>query len=44
MSAGNKNVTKTRAAQLFPGVKMTHAIADALLIAEYGRRCLNPLS
>lgn len=42
MSAGNKNVTKARAAQLFPGVKMTHAVADALLIAEHGRRCLNP--
>ena len=42
MSGGNKNVTKARAAQLFPGVKLTHMIADALLIAEYGRRCLNP--
>lgn len=38
MSKGDKNVTKAKAQQLFPGVKVTHAIADALLIAEYGRR------
>lgn len=38
MSGGDKNVTKGRAQQLFPGVKVTHAIADAILIAEYGRR------
>jgi hypothetical protein len=38
LSGGNKNVTKKRAADLFPKVKMTHAVADALLIAEYGRR------
>jgi len=37
-SRGDKNVTKARAQQLFPGVKVTHAIADALLLAEYGRR------
>ena len=37
---GNKNVTKSRAQELFPGIKMTHAIADALLIAEYGRRLM----
>jgi hypothetical protein len=38
LSGGDKNVTKARAQQLFPGPKMTHAIADALLLAEYGRR------
>lgn len=38
MSKGDKNVTKSRAQELFPGIKITHAIADALLIAEYGRR------
>lgn len=38
MSKGDKNVTKARAQQLFPQIKVTHAIADALLIAEYGRR------
>lgn len=35
---GDKNVSKRRAQELFPGQKVTHAIADALLIAEYGRR------
>ena len=35
---GDKNVTKSRAQALFPDVKCTHAISDALLIAEYGRR------
>ena len=40
LSGGNKNVTKVWAQQLFPGVKVTHAIADSLLIAEYGRRQL----
>lgn len=38
MSKGDKNVTKAAAQRLFPQVKVTHAIADALLIAEYGRR------
>ena len=37
-TAGNKAITRTFAAQLFPKEKITHAIADALLIAEYGRR------
>lgn len=37
-TGGDKNVSKRRAQELFPGVKVTHAIADALLIAEYGRR------
>lgn len=40
LSGGNKNVTKNRAAALFPYVKVTHGIADALLIAEFGRRRL----
>lgn len=38
LSKGDKNVTKRRAEQLFPRVKITHAIADALLMAEYCRR------
>ena len=39
LSGGDKNVTKTKAQQLFPNMKgITHALADALLIAEYGRR------
>lgn len=36
-----KNRNKARAQELFPGIKITHAIADALLIAEYGRRQIN---
>lgn len=36
MSRGDKNVTKAKAQQLFPGVKVTHAIADSLLLAYYG--------
>ena len=37
-SKGDKNVTKQKAQQLFPNEKVIHATADALLIAEYGRR------
>lgn len=33
-----KNRLKEKAQQLFPGLKVTLATADALLIAEYGRR------
>ncbi len=33
-----KNTTKERAIALFPRVTITHAIADALLIAEWCRR------
>jgi hypothetical protein len=33
-----KNRHKARAQQLFPALQITHAKADALLIAEYGRR------
>lgn len=40
LSGGNKNVTKRRAKELFPFEKITHNIADALLIAEYGRQTL----
>lgn len=38
MTKGDKNVSKRRAQELFPQLKPTHATADALLIAEYGRR------
>lgn len=38
MSKGDKNVTKRKAQEQFPDIKITHAIADSLLIAEYGRR------
>lgn len=36
-SGGDKRVTRDFAGQLF-SMKVTHTIADALLIAEYGRR------
>ena len=38
LTHGDKNITKRKAQELFPNIKVTHAIADALLIAEYGRR------
>lgn len=38
LTKGDKNVTKHRALELFPYLKITHAIADATLICEYGRR------
>jgi len=33
-----KNRSKAMAEQLFPSVKVTHAVAEALLLSEYGRR------
>ncbi len=33
-----KNALKARAQELWPSIRITHAIADALLIAEWGRR------
>ena len=36
-SGGDKNITKTRAIELFPDSNITHRIADALLIAHYCR-------
>lgn len=38
LSGGDKNVTKAKAQQLFPALRVTHATADALLIAEHCRR------
>lgn len=38
LTKGDKNITKKRAQELFPHIKCTHAVSDALLIAEYGRR------
>ncbi len=38
LSKGDKNVTKARAQQLFPQIKITHGNADGLLLAEYCRR------
>ena len=36
-SKGDKNITKALAQQLWPAIKITHANADSLLIAEYAR-------
>ena len=44
LTGGNKNISKQKAIALFPDYHkkrargITHAIADSLLIAEYGRR------
>jgi len=38
LTKGDKNVSKRKAQELFPHLKITHATADACLIAEYGRR------
>lgn len=38
LTKGDKNVSKRKAQELFPQLKITHATADAILIAEYGRR------
>jgi Holliday junction resolvasome RuvABC endonuclease subunit len=38
MSKGDKNVTKKKAQELFPRMKVTHNIADGLLIATYCQR------
>jgi len=38
MTKGDKNVSKRRSQELFPQIKVTHAIADALLIAAYGAK------
>jgi hypothetical protein len=36
MTKGDKNITKRKAQEMFPGIKVTHATADSLLIAHYG--------
>ena len=38
MTRGEKNVSKRKAQQLFPQLTITHATADSLCLAEYGRR------
>ena len=38
LTGGDKNISKTMAGRLFPGVSVTLTNADALLIAEYARR------
>ena len=34
----DKNIAKRRAQELFPQARVTHAVADAMLLAEYCRR------
>jgi crossover junction endodeoxyribonuclease RuvC len=36
MTKGDKNITKRKAQEMFPGIKVTHVTADSLLIAHYG--------
>lgn len=38
LTKGDKNVSKAKAQQLYPKLKITHATADALCILEYLRR------
>ena len=38
LTKGDKNVTKSKAQELFPAIKVTHGNADALLIAEHCKR------
>ena len=38
LTKGDKNITKRKAQELFPSVKVTHATADSLLIATYGTK------
>lgn len=35
LTKGDKNITKQKAIELFPYAKVTHAVADAMLIAFY---------
>lgn len=38
LTKGDKNVTKRKAQELFPNIKVTHATADSLLISTYGTK------
>ena len=38
LTKGDKNITKKKAQELFPYLKITHYTADALLIGEYYKR------
>lgn len=38
LSGGNKGITKARAQALFPTMRLTHATADGMLLAEYCKR------
>lgn len=38
LTHGDKTISKSKAQQLFPGLRVTHATADALLIARFCRQ------
>jgi len=38
LTKGDKNITKRRAQELYPYLKITHTIADALLLATFCQR------
>jgi hypothetical protein len=38
LTKGDKNISKRKAQELFPSMKVTHATADSLLIATYGTK------
>lgn len=38
MTKGDKNISKAKAQQLFPGVKITNKTGDSVCIAEYAKR------
>jgi hypothetical protein len=42
LTGGDKNISKRRAQELFPQLKITHSTADALLIAHYGTKQTTP--
>jgi len=41
LTKGDKNVSRAKAQQLFPGLKMTNKTCDSVCIAEYARRTYN---
>lgn len=40
LTKGDKNVSKAAAQRIFPTLKINHAIADSLLIAEHAKRSM----
>jgi hypothetical protein len=43
LTRGDKHISKAKAAAMFPSIKVTNALADALLLAEYCRRMRGPM-
>jgi Holliday junction resolvasome RuvABC endonuclease subunit len=40
LTGGDKNITKSKCQKLFPHLKATHAISDAVLMAAYANRLI----